>query len=85
VKVTQCVFHSHVLQENEVTSAREIGRKKYDGEPTYRRDESIWEWTVTRKNGRSCHGYGAEPSHGEKHFMGVRENEKGRKEVSRAQ
>lgn len=70
LKTTACHAHARcTLRENQVQLAREIGRKKYDGEPSYRPEESVWAWIVVRDNGVTCHGYGSEPSHGKKQYM----------------
>ena len=66
---TDCFDHRHVLRENEVTLAREIGRKKYDGEDSHRPELSVWAWVVLRPSGMVCHGYGSEPSYGKKQYM----------------
>lgn len=71
MKTTNCWDHRHVLRENEVTLAREIGRKKYDGEDTHRPEFSVWAWVILRQNGMVCHGYGSEPSYGKKQYMEV--------------
>ena len=67
--ITVCIDHGHILKEEDVTLAREIGRKWYDGEGTYRADESVWAWVLLRKNGSICHGYGSEPRYGKKQYM----------------
>ena len=69
MKSTMCWDHQHVLRENQVSFAREIGRKKYDAEPTFRPELSVWAWIVIRADGTVCHGYGTEPRSGKKQYM----------------
>jgi hypothetical protein len=70
MKSTLCFDHYNcVLLENQVSLAREIGRKFYDGETSHRPEESVWAWVVFRRNGTLCHGYGGELSHGKKQYM----------------
>lgn len=71
MKQTACMDHNHVLRENQVTLAREIGRKTYDGEDSHRRESSVWAWIVTKANGKVCHGYGSEPASGKKQYMEI--------------
>lgn len=69
MKKTRCWDHNHILRENDVALAREIGRKKYDGESEHRRESSVWVWVIIRHDGTICHGYGSEPGYGKKQYM----------------
>lgn len=69
MKKTACMDHDHVLKENQVSMARELGRMKFCNEKHYRAERSVWAWVVVWEDGMVCHGYGGEPSHGEKQYM----------------
>ena len=69
MKITRCMDHGHDLREDQVTVAREIGRKFYLGEPSHRPEESVWAWVVVHPTGLVCHGYGSEPNCSKKQYM----------------